>query len=544
MRFTYLLLGIALLASQTFAQSTDSINIALELNDLHFDQAEIDTLRRNIANQRKMVSAIRESQLPNDLPFSLVFMPPINEDRLPGTQREINWGLDETVRMPADMNDLAFYPVHQLATLIKTKQVSSVALTQLFIDRLIQYGDTLESIITITDSLALAQARRADAELAQGNYRGPLHGIPYGAKDLLAVKGYKTTWGAGPYQEQVLDYDATVVKKLEEAGAVLVAKLTLGALAMGDVWYGGKTRNPWDLTKGSSGSSAGSASATVAGLVPFAIGSETLGSIVSPSTRCGATGLRPTFGRVSRHGAMALSWTMDKLGPICKNATDCAIVLEAIHGADGQDLSVREFPFNYDPKQAPKKLRVGILRDNINTDNSANYQNDSSLIAMLEAEDITLINKQLPQGIPAYALRLILLAETGAAFDELTRSNDDDLLVRQDRYAWPTTFRAARLIPAVEYIQANRLRSEMTRQFNKIMQDIDVLIAPSFGIQLTMTNLTGHPCIALPSGSYASGKDGSITLIGNHFDEASILSFARYIQEMTPYEEEQPPLFQ
>jgi len=241
---------------------------------------------------------------------------------------------------------------------------------------------------------------------------------------------------------------------------------------------------------------------------------------------------------------MALSWTMDKLGPICRNATDCALVLEAIRGADGEDLSVRDFPFNYDHEQDPKKLRVGILRDEINPDNSANYQNDSSFIAMMEAQGIELIDKQLPQDVPAAALRLILLAETGAAFDELTRSDRDTLLVRQDRYAWPTTFRASRLIPAVEYIQANRLRSELTAQFNEMMRDIDVLIAPSFGIQLTMTNLTGHPCIALPNGSYANGDNGSITLIGNHFDEASILRFARFVQEITPYEEEEPPLFQ
>lgn len=543
MKFLYLLLSMALLINHTVAQETDSISIALELNDLHFDKAEIDTMRRNIANQQKMVDMIRESSLPNDLSFSLVFMPPINEELLPETQAEIHWGLDEEVSMPADKSELAFYPVHQLATLLRERKISSVELTQLFINRLRQYGDTLESVITITDSLALAQARRADAELAQGKYRGPLHGIPYGAKDLLAVKGYKTTWGAGPYQDQVLDYDATVVEKLEEAGAVLVAKLTLGALAMGDVWYGGKTRNPWDLSKGSSGSSAGSAAATVAGLVPFTIGSETLGSIVSPSTRCGATGLRPTFGRVSRHGAMALSWTMDKLGPICRNATDCALVLEVIRGTDGKDLSVRDFPFNYDHNQDPKKLRVGVLRDEISPDNSANYQNDSSFVALMEAQGIELIDKELPSDVPAAALRLILLAETGAAFDELTRTNRDSLLVRQDRYAWPTTFRASRLIPAVEYIQANRLRSELTQQFNEMMQDIDVLIAPSFGIQLTMTNLTGHPCIALPNGSYANGDNGSITLIGNHFDEASILRFARFVQEITPYEEEQPPLF-
>jgi len=310
----------------------------------------------------------------------------------------------------------------------------------------------------------------------------------------------------------------------------------------GDVWYGGKTKNPWDLKRGSSGSSAGSTAATVAGLVPFAIGSETHGSIVSPATRCGATGLRPTYGRVSKAGAKTLSWSMDKLGPICRNATDCALVLDVIRGEDGLDYSVRDFPFNYDYSKDINQLRVGILTDDFKP-KRFNYKNDSALIELLKAKGIKMIEKRLPSDIPTRALSFILSAEAGAAFDELTRSNRDTLLVRQLKNAWPNVFRSSRLIPAVEYIQANRLRHQLTLQFNEMMKDIDVLIAPSFSVQLLMTNLTGHPCVVLPDGSYAGEFPGTITLLGNHFDEASILMFARYLQELTPFDQEYPPLF-
>lgn len=526
-----------------FAQTKDSISVALNLIDLSFDSSEIDSLSSSIGELVGDYRQIREQSIPNDLAFSLVFTPPINESILPDTQQLLPWDFPDGVNLPSDLNELAFYPVYKLSSLIKQRKISSVRLTELFLNRLRKHGDTLECVITITDSLALAQARRADAELAKGIYRGPLHGIPYGAKDLLAVEGYKTTWGAFPYKDQVLNESATVVKKLEEAGAVLVAKLTLGALAWGDVWYGGITKNPWNLKQGSSGSSAGSASATVAGLVPFAIGSETWGSIVSPSTRCGATGLRPTFGRVSKHGAMALSWSMDKLGPICRNATDCALVLETIRGQDGLDLSVKDYPFNYDFKAGVKELRVGILTNEFSSQ-GFNHRNDSILLELIKSKGIKFVEKKLPKDIPVQALSFILSAEASAAFDELTRSNRDTLLVRQIKNAWPNVFRSARLIPAVEYIQANRLRHKLTLKFNEMMQDIDVLIAPSFSDQLLMTNLTGHPCVVLPNGSYEKGKGGSITLLGNHFDEASILQFARYIQELTPYEEEIPIFFE
>ncbi|MGB5243728.1 MAG: amidase, partial [Lutimonas sp.] len=414
-----LLLLVICLTSFIQAQKIDSIGVALNLIGLSFDTAEIDSLRSSIWEETANYQAIRNMDLPNELPLSLVFNPPLNKTRIPEKQETINWEIDKKVELPKNKNDLAFYSVHELAYLIKNKKISSVELTQFYLDRLKKYGDTLACVITITDSTALAQAQNADEDLKKGIYRGPLHGIPYGAKDLLSVKGYKTTWGAMPYKDQKLAQTATVIKKLEEAGAVLVAKLTLGALAWGDVWYGGKTRNPWNLEEGSSGSSAGSASATVAGLVPFAIGSETWGSIVSPSTVCGATGLRPTFGRVSKHGAMALSWSMDKLGPICRNAIDCALVLDAIKGEDGMDISVHDLPFNYDAKKQINKLRIGYLFDDFSTDKS-NRINDSTTIALLKSKGIQLVEKKLPSTIPVYSLSFILSAEASAAFDELT----------------------------------------------------------------------------------------------------------------------------
>lgn len=534
--------AVLLLATWARGQSNDSLAVALSLIDLSFNETQLDSMKTTVMDETKNYRSIHKITVANDVPYSLVFTPPLSGKKIPEQQGPIQWEMKTNIELPSDKEDLAFYPVHELASLIRNKKISSEELTNIFLARLRKYGDTLECIITITDSLALIQARRADEELRNGIYRGPLHGIPYGAKDLLAVAGYKTTYGAMPYKDQELTYTATVIKKLENAGAVLIAKLTLGALAWGDVWYGGQTKNPWHLDEGSSGSSAGSASATVAGLVPFAIGSETWGSIVSPSTVCGATGLRPTFGRVSKHGAMALSWSMDKLGPICRNAIDCALVLDAIRGTDGMDFSVRDFPFNYTYLKDPGQMRIGILTDEFKP-KEFNYKNDSTLMMLLKSKGIKLIEKKLPSRIPSEALSFILSAEAGAAFDELTRSGKDSLLVRQIKNAWPNVFRASRLIPAVEYIQANRLRHELILEFNDMMKDIDVLIAPSFNKQLLMTNLTGHPCVVLPNGSYAGEQPGTISLLGNHFDEASILAFARYLQEITPYDSEYPPFF-
>jgi Asp-tRNA(Asn)/Glu-tRNA(Gln) amidotransferase A subunit family amidase len=396
----------------------------------------------------------------------------------------------------------------------------------------------------MTEDLALRQARRADAEMKRGLYRGPLHGIPWGAKDLLAEDEYKTTWGAMPYQDQHLDYDATVVQRLEEAGAVLMAKLTLGALAQGDVWFGGRTRNPWNTEQGSSGSSAGPASATVAGLVGFSIGSETLGSIVSPSTRCGATGLRPTFGRVSRAGAMALSWSMDKLGPICRTVEDCALVLEAIYGPDGKDPTVVETPYVWDASVPLTTLRIGYVRSAFEDTEANTHEFDAPAPDVLRGLGADLIPIEMPSDLPISAMRIILTAEAGAAFDDLTRSGRDDMLVRQTRGAWPTTFRMARMIPAVEYIQANRVRTILMGEMEAALAGIDVFITPSYANNvLLITNLTGHPAVTVPNGFQENGSPVSISFIGRLFAEDRLLVAAKAYQDATGFHTKHPPAF-
>jgi Asp-tRNA(Asn)/Glu-tRNA(Gln) amidotransferase A subunit family amidase len=399
----------------------------------------------------------------------------------------------------------------------------------------------LECVITFTEELALAQANRADKEIASGHYRGPLHGIPWGAKDLLSTTGIKTTWGAMPYKDQIIDVDATVVKRLKEAGAVLVAKLTMGALAWGDVWFDGKTKNPWNPEQGSSGSSAGSASATAAGLVGFSIGTETWGSIVSPSTRCGVTGLRPTYGRVSRYGAMALSWSMDKIGPICRSVEDCSLVFNAIYGPDGKDFTVVNLPFNWDPALNLKDIRIGYLKKLFER-KYRNKKNDEASIEAIRSLGVELVPFDLPE-LPVNALSFILNAEAAAAFDELTRSNRDDLLVRQIKQAWPNSFRQARLIPAVEYIQANRIRTLLMEEMARKMKGIDVYIAPSFGgNNLLLTNLTGHPAVVVPNGFDEKGSPTSISFIGNLFEEAKTLRVAKAYQDVTDFHRKHPDL--
>jgi len=390
---------------------------------------------------------------------------------------------------------------------------------------------------------ALAQARALDRELAAGKYRGPLHGIPYGVKDLFALPGTRTTWGATPYKDQVIDETSTVITKLEEAGGVLVGKFTLGALAMGDVWYGGVTKNPWNLKQGASGSSAGSASAVSAGLVPFAIGTETLGSIVSPSTRNGVTGLRPTFGRISRHGAMALSWSMDKVGPISRSALDNAIVLSVLNGSDTKDSSTIPAAFNYSAKKEVKKLKVGYF-SSFFEGNRAGIENDRAVLELLKNQGVTLHPVELKTSINAAPLVSMLLVEGAAAFDELTRFGLDDQMVAQHKSAWPNVFRAARFIPAVEYIQMSRQRSVLIEEMHALMKEYDVIITPSFaGQQLQITNLTGHPALCLPNGFGSNGSPTSITLLANLFEEEKLIMVGRLIQENSDWQAKRPPLF-
>jgi Asp-tRNA(Asn)/Glu-tRNA(Gln) amidotransferase A subunit family amidase len=514
---------------------------AQKIMGLNFDAAKRDSMLENLADQLESYDKLRAINLPNSIPPAVLFNPIPAGFQFEKARKPFKMSRQGKVLMPKNIEELAFYSVGQLAELIRTRKVTSEQLTIMYLNRLKKYGPKLECYVTLTGDLALRQAKQADQEIAKGKYRGPLHGIPFGVKDLLSVKGYRTTWGSVPYKEQVIDEDATVVKRLENAGAVLVAKFTMGELAMGDVWFGGRTRNPWNYKQGSSGSSAGSASATAAGLVGFSIGTETLGSIVSPSTRCGTTGLRPTYGRVSRTGAMALSWSMDKIGPICRTVEDCALVFNAIYGPDGVDQTLYDVPFNYDPKVDWKKIRIGYLKTEFDSVKFNKAISDSAL-AVLRGLGANLIPIELPK-TSVEGLSVILDAEAAAAFDDLTRGGKDGMLVRQNKGAWPNSFRSSRFIPAVEYIQANRVRYLVIQEMQKLMKNIDVYVVPSFGgSNLLLTNLTGNPCVVLPDGFTKEGTPTSISFIGQLFGEAKLLAVAKQFQDATDYHLKHPRL--
>jgi len=522
--------------------TTDMLANAEAVAGLEFTDAERELMLDGINSNLEAYEQLRAVSIPNEVSPAVRF-DPVLPGRPPTAVSRERRRSRRSVTRPDSLEAVAFWSITDLGELLRTRQVTSVELTTMYLDRLKRFGPRLECFITLTEDLALRQARRADAELARGLVRGPLHGIPWGAKDLLAEDEYRTTWGAKPYEEQTIAYDATVVRRIEEAGAVLAAKLTLGALAWGDVWFGGKTRNPWNLEQGSSGSSAGSASATVAGLVGFSIGSETLGSIVSPATRCGATGLRPTFGRVSRHGAMALSWTMDKLGPICRSVEDCALVFEAIHGSDGKDPTVRDLPFDWDARLPVTSLRIGYYKSAFEAEREG-PDFDTPALGVLRKLGVDLLPVELPTDVPVDALRFILSAEAAAAFDDLTRSNRDDLMVRQVEQAWPNVFRQSRLIPAVEYIQANRVRTMLMGSMDAVMDGIDVFITPSYGgTVLLTTNLTGHPAVTVPNGFRDDGTPVSISFIGKLFGEAELLAVAKAYQDATGFHLRRPPTF-
>ncbi len=515
---------------------------AKELLGLDFTRAEQDSMLGVLKEYLTDYDSLRKFSIPNGLPPALVFDPIPTGFSFKPRAKQAQLGPVGRVKMPPNTDDLAFYSVRELGELVRTRQISSTALTRFFIARLKKYSPMLLNVVNLTAERALDEAGRADAEITAGRYRGPLHGIPYGAKDILAAKGYPTTWGSAIFKDQMIDKDAAVVKKLSEAGAVLVAKMTVGEFAWGDVWFGGMTKNPWDTAQGSSGSSAGSASAVAAGCLPFAIGTETWGSIVSPSTRCGTTGLRPTFGRVSRAGAMALSWSMDKIGPICRTVEDCAIVFDAIHGLDGIDRAVRDYPFNYPPNVNLKKLRIGYLKKDLDKD-TANAPLNQAVLETIQNMGVTLHEIELPN-MGIFPMSFILTAEAAAAFDEITRSNQDDQMVRQIKDAWPNYFRASRFIPAVEYIQANRLRRLVIDEMQKLMDSIDVYISPPFeGDNLLLTNLTGHPCVVLPNGFDKDGHPTSITFMGRLYDEATLLAVAKAYQDATDFHKKHPKGF-
>jgi Asp-tRNA(Asn)/Glu-tRNA(Gln) amidotransferase A subunit family amidase len=576
----------------------EMIDSAAAVADIPISDEYKEMMLENLNDQAKGYEEIYKLRIPNSMDPALVFDPVLPGMKLETERRPLRISKAPSTGAsgaPKNLEDLSFASVRELAELVRTKKVSSVALTEMYLGRLKKYDSTLKFVVTLTEERALAQAKKADEEIAAGKYRGPLHGLPWGAKDLLAVKGYPTTWGAGGFENQIIEEDATVVKRLDKAGAVLVAKLTLGALAQGDVWFGGVTRNPWNTNQGSSGSSAGPASATAAGCVAFSVGSETLGSISSPSTRCGCTGLRPSFGLVPRTGAMALSWSMDKLGPICRVVEDCALVLNAIYGRDGKDRTVQPAAFNWDANLDWRKLRVGYLkadferkpddrqaaakeeppatpeeqkkRDEQNKRREAararaeyDRKYSDAALAKLREMGVNLVAVEMPK-LPYEAMIVMLTAEAAAAFDDLTRSGKDKLLTAQKDFDWPNTFRSARFIPAVEYIQAARARRMAMRDVAKVFEGFDVIVAPTQGEQLVITNLTGHPSVILPNGLRGSdapkpasddpgdfrnaggpGTPASLTFLGNLYGEAKLLAFARAYQEATGFHLQHPRL--
>ena len=511
---------------------------------LQFKQAERDSLFDDVKNSAREYNKMRQFKLDNSVPLSTWQSPFLPGMKFNMKQDFIKWNIPSNISLPKNKNELAFYSLPELASLIKNKKITSVELTKFFIGRLKKYGDTLQCVISVTEAIAMQEATQADTEIAAGKYRGPLHGIPYGLKDLFAVKGTKTTWGAAPYKNQTIEEDAFVFTKLKEAGAILIAKFTLGALAMGDYWYGGRTKNPWNLKRGSSGSSAGSAAATIAGLVPFAIGTETWGSIISPSTNCGATGLRPTFGSTSRTGAMALSYSLDKIGPICRSAEDAAIVFNFIHGNDGKDQAAVNMPFNYTGKVDLSKMRIAYAKNYFESgDTSGNelkvldvYRRLGATLIPVDFPDSTVYNFDI--------MSIIISAECAAQFDEFTRSELDDMMTRQGKGDWPNQFRSARFIPAVEYINAYRHRYLLMQKVNAVINQYDVFICPTYGgNQVAISNLTGHPALCFPTGYNKNKLPTNITLVGNLYSEATLLAIAKAYQDATDFNKQHPDFF-
>ena len=546
--------------------------------------------------QRESVRVIRTMHLPNSVAPAFVFDPVPGGMTLETARRPMRMSAAPDVSRLVDAakasagasgeEALAFATVRELAELLHTRKLSSVELSKMYLARLRKYDSRLHFVITLTEARAMEQAAAADREIAAGNYRGPLHGMPWGAKDLLAVKGYRTTWGAAGFEEQSFDYDATVVERLDAASAVLLAKLSMGALAQGDLWFGARTRNPWNTKQGSSGSSAGSASAVGSGCVAFALGTETLGSISSPSTRCGVTGLRPTFGFVPRTGAMALSWSMDKIGLICRAVEDCALVMNAIHGPDGKDRTVKDAAFNWDAEFDWKQMRVGYLKSAFEVEAESALTPPSESDAKAQAEyklkvqrskddyarrrydakygdtaldtlrnmGVKLIPVELPKGLHFGDIVPVLGAEGAEAFDELTRSGRDKLLTGQRPGDWPNQFRRARFYSAVDYVQAQRARMLVVDAMARMFEEVDVIVTPSGGAQLTATNLSGHPAVIVPNGVRGDGapkpvseEDGalenvggpgtpvSLTFLGGLYSDARLAAFARAYQEITGF---------
>jgi Asp-tRNA(Asn)/Glu-tRNA(Gln) amidotransferase A subunit family amidase len=542
---------------------------ALALAGLTFSEEDQKSMLQGVNRQLTSFEEVRKLEIPNDVAPPFYFSPIVPGMKVNRTREPLHFSA-QNVKRPANLEDVAFWPVVQLSQLIKTKQVTSLELTQMYLARLHRYNPKLNCVVTFLDEVALAQAKQADSEIAAGKYKGPLHGVPWGAKDIIAVKGYKTTWGSGAYKDQVIDEDASVIEMLRDAGAVLLAKLASGELASGDQWFNGQTKNPWNLEQGSSGSSAGPGSATAAGCVGFAIGTETSGSILSPSGRCGVTGLRPTFGRISRYGVMALSWTQDRLGPMCRYAEDCAVVMSVIAKPDGRDLSVSEVPFNWNAHLDIKKLRIGILKDAFDeTRDAAVKEMNARAIAQVESLGVKLVEVKSPDWTvdgSSYGV------ESAVFFDEMIRTNRDKQMTNPGR---ANGFRSARVIPAVEYLQSQRARTMMMMKLAEATADVDVYLVPANsgggegrgrgrgtdgeggrgrGFDPTaarrspaqrhfgMANTAGYPAINVPHGFLANGSPGAFTFYARPFGEAELLAVAKAYQDASGFHLKHPNL--
>ena len=555
------------MGTQNPEMTVETIANAERLIGLEFSDKERKAILDGVQSRLKDYHHLRHVILPDDLPPSLQFSPH-SRHSLQNDAVEINRQFPAIkvpeLQRPENLEDVAFWPVTHLAELIRTRQVSSVALTKMYVARIRRYDPHLNSVITLTEDLALRQAQQADSEIEKGVYRGPLHGIPYGVKDLIAARGYPTSWGATLYKNRVIDMNATVVERLQAAGAVLVAKLSTGTLANGDVWFGGQTKNPWDIAEGAGGSSAGPASATAAGLVGFAIGTETTGSIIWPALRNGVVGLRPTYGLVSRHGVMTLNWSMDKVGPLARSVLDCALILNVIYGPDGQDIQMTSTPVPLNFGLHRSQVKVGYVKAafenrerepwrefaslkpllDMGIDLREHRANDDQTLGVLRSLGYELIPIELPElEHEVDPMPIILAVEAATAFDELTRSGQDRLLLDTENFRLPNFFKQARFIPAVEYLQANRLRQRLVETVSQAMADVDVVVVPKLGSNnLTLTNLTGHPCVCVPNGFNEDGMPTGINFIGNWFCEAELVAVAQAVQEATDFHLRHPDM--
>ncbi len=524
--------ALAAQAAQAGTVTPEMVKQAEWIAGLELTEEERTRTARSVQQSLRSFVELRKVEVSYDVAPALTFFPAPPRPAAAVKRNQATPVEMPSARRPESAEELAFLSVVELSALIRSRKLSSTELTKIYLERLKRFDPLLKCVVTLTEDVALKQAAEADREIAAGHYRGALHGIPWGAKDLISYPGYPTTWGATPYKARVIEGKATVAARLEEAGAVLVAKMSLGALAQGDLWFGGRTRSPWDPRTGSSGSSAGSASAAAAGLVGFAIGSETLGSIVSPCRACGATGLRPTFGRVSRHGCMTLAWTMDKLGPITRSVEDCALVFDAIHGADGLDFAAVDQPFEWPPRGDLENVKVGYIEQ------PGRSSEERPEVKVLRKLGFELVPITLPSELPIGAITLMLGTEASAAFDELTRKH-----VTEGLNTWPDAFRQGEFVPAVEYLRAARVRTKLMHAMEERMAAVNLYVHT--GQDLAITNLTGHPSVVFPMGFRArDGRDvpGSVILTGRLYDETTLLAVARAFQHATGDHLKRPPL--